>query len=68
VRIDASEALRELASAAGGEAQLESRLKQIQIPEEAGDSKARVIALVDEQGKVLEAQPGDAKDPASLGL
>ena len=38
----------------------------IQIPGATADSAARVIALVDGHGKVLEARPGDPQAPESL--
>jgi len=60
-QIDSSEARRELAQAAGGEAQLDSRVQQMAV-----GSVVRVLALVDTQGKVLQAQTVDAQAPAAL--
>jgi hypothetical protein len=65
-RFDPSEANRELAKALGGDPQLDSRLKQIQISKVSAGSTSRVIALVNEQGKVLEAQSNDAQTTDSL--
>lgn len=64
--VDSGEVRRELAKAIGGEPQLDSRLEQIQIPQASPGSTLRVIALVDERGKVLEAQSADTQTPASL--
>jgi hypothetical protein len=48
----------EFAKALGGNAELDARLKL--IPAVPKDSVVRVSVLVDDQGKVLEAKPGDA--------
>jgi tetratricopeptide (TPR) repeat protein len=55
-RADATEVRRELAKAIGGEAVLDSRLKQIQTDRPAADATVHVRALVDEHGKVLDAR------------
>jgi tetratricopeptide (TPR) repeat protein len=65
-RLDSGEARRELAKALGGEAQLDSRLEQIQTPEANPSSTPHVVALVDGHGKVLEAQSTDMQTPGSL--
>jgi tetratricopeptide (TPR) repeat protein len=60
---DAGDLLAELAKAVGGETELDSRLMQLQAPS-ADNSTVKVIALVDEQGTVLEAQTIDPQAPA----
>ena len=65
-RVDSSEARRELAKVLGGEAQLDSRLKQIQDHVASPGARARVIALVDGQGKVWDARSADSQTPAAL--
>jgi tetratricopeptide (TPR) repeat protein len=55
-RVDSSEARRELARALGGQIPLDSRLKEIAISIASPGATARVIALVDGQGKVLDAK------------
>jgi len=65
-RVDAGETRRELAKAVGGETELESRLKQIQTLVATAGTTARVSALVDEHGKVLEAQSIDPQTPDFL--
>jgi tetratricopeptide (TPR) repeat protein len=56
--IDAADARREVAKAVGGDAQLDARLRQVPAPP-AGTTK--VLALVDEKGKVVEAEAEAAK-------
>jgi tetratricopeptide (TPR) repeat protein len=58
---DVEEARAALIKALGGVAQLEARLKPDGSVEGA---KARVVALVEGSGKVLQAQGGDADTPA----
>lgn len=65
-RLDLTEVRRELAIGAGGSAQLDRRLEQIKVPAASQGATARVIALVDERGKVTEAQAGDAQTPAEV--
>jgi hypothetical protein len=65
-RADKTEARRELARAIGGEAQVDSRVKPLQVPVPTAENRARVLALVDEHGKVLGAQPEGNNAPSSL--
>jgi tetratricopeptide (TPR) repeat protein len=60
--IDAAEARREIAKAAGGDAQLDARLRQVPAP---GNGGVKALALVDEKGKVVDA---DAEAAKSLTL
>jgi tetratricopeptide (TPR) repeat protein len=54
-RADASETIRELAKAAGGEAELESLISRVKVQESARvDAKA--IVLVDANGKIIDFQ------------
>lgn len=65
-RVESSEVRRELANALGGEQQLDSRLKQIQPPVASPGPAAHITALVDGQGKVLDAKSADPRSPGSL--
>ncbi|HEV2690837.1 MAG TPA: hypothetical protein VGV35_19915, partial [Bryobacteraceae bacterium] len=65
-RLDSVEARRELVKILGGESQLDSRIQELVKPVAATGSTARVIALVDANGKVLDAQPADPKTPVTL--
>jgi Flp pilus assembly protein TadD len=64
--LDPTEARRELAKAAGGEAELSTRLAQFQISPSASESPTQILVLVDDQGKVLQAQGADAQTPEQL--
>jgi hypothetical protein len=65
-RFDSSALRSELVKGVGGETQLDSRIKQIQNTVVSPASTARVIALVDGHGKVLDAQSANPSTPASL--
>ncbi len=65
-RFDSGEARGELVRAVAGEAVLDSRLEQLQIKPAPSEFTPRVIALVDEHGKVVEAQSADPRTPDSL--
>lgn len=62
-RVDSKEVRGLLATALGGEVELDSRWKEMRAAKAAPE---RVLALVDEKGKVLEARPLDPQAPATL--
>ena len=62
---DSTDARVELAKVLGGEKALDARLKEVSGTPEAG-ATMKVLVLVDEHGKVLEARPADEQTPESL--
>lgn len=64
-RWDSQEAVRELAKAAGGEVELDALLQRHPLPLSPATDVEKVLALVDGDGKVIDAQ---AVTPASPGL
>ncbi len=65
-RVDKTEARRELAGAIGGEAQVDSRLRPLHALMPLAGTTARVLVLVDANGKVLGAQPEGDNAPSAL--
>jgi tetratricopeptide (TPR) repeat protein len=63
-KADADEARQELTKALGGQTQLEARLAAFPAP--VSGPTINVLALVDEHGKVMEAQGGDSNVPQSV--
>jgi len=63
--VDAAEARRDIAKAVGGDAQLEARLRQ--VPSSPAPT-TQMLALVDEKGKVVDANGGDAAAVQSVTL
>jgi len=63
--VDVAEARREIAKVAGGDAQLETRLREIPPPATA---VTQVLALVDEKGKVVDADREAAKSLTLLPI
>ncbi len=64
-RWDSKETVRELVKAAGGDVELDALLRHYPLPLSPATVEAKVLALVDGKGKVIDAQ---AVTPASPGL
>jgi tetratricopeptide (TPR) repeat protein len=73
-RLDSQETLRELAKAAGGDAELATLLAHAAAPASPGPAQAKAVALVDGNGKVIGVRaiapgfPGLAEAAKSLTL
>ncbi len=65
-QVDSNEVRRELTKALGGEEQFQSRLEQARNSFTVASRLARVTALVDGNGKVLDARATDPDTPDSL--
>jgi len=63
---DTREVRSELAKALGGESVLNSRLSQIQTDRLAQGTLTRILALVDESGRVIDARGLDPQVPRSI--
>jgi tetratricopeptide (TPR) repeat protein len=64
-RVDSQETMRELLQAAGGGAQLDALLERAPLPPSPASVPAKAVALVDSNGKVIDAR---AVAPAAPGL
>lgn len=73
-RLDTHETVRELAKAAGGDAELDTLLGRAALPPSLTPADAKAVALVDRNGKVIDVQtiapavPGLAEAVKSLTL
>jgi tetratricopeptide (TPR) repeat protein len=73
-RLDTHETVRELAKAAGGDAELDTLLGRAPLPPSLAPADAKAVALVDRNGKVIDVQaiapavPGLAEAAKSLTL
>jgi len=64
-RLDSKETIRELMKAAGGDAELDAILERMPVPTSPSIVDAKAVALVDANGKILDARPDV---PSFLGL